>query len=156
MNLYKGILLVFLAVVLVVGCAKKKEDAAKLQDEILQQEGAVADSSAMAQAPVDTTALIGDASAVPPQEKSKVMPRRPQGDGYTVQIAGCEDQNYAQHLIELYTERGYEPYMTTADVNGQTFYRVRIGAYANLSEAVALKTELVDKYSVQAWVDQVQ
>lgn len=162
MNLYKVLLVIFLSLLMIAGCSKKKEDAEKLQDEVLQQEGAVAtDSATMTPVTVDSAATdIGDASAVPPPEEiketPKEMPRRPQGDGFTVQIAGCDDESYAKHLIEVYTERGYEPYMITTSVGDRTVYRVRIGAYASYKEAAALKNELEDKYSINTWIDRVQ
>ena len=80
----------------------------------------------------------------------------PAGGGYTVQVAGCEDQAYAEYLVEKYTERGYDPYIATANVNGQTYYRVRIGSFETLGEAKALKTQLADRYSVVAWIDYTQ
>ena len=92
--------------------------------------------------------------AVPEEEKEETYTgSQPEGSGYTVQVASCESMTYAEHLIQIYTERGYEPYMVKANVDGETYYRVRIGIYPSLSEAQSLKSELADKYSVKAWID---
>jgi cell division septation protein DedD len=76
--------------------------------------------------------------------------------GYVVQVAACESMEYAQYLVEKYQNRGYDPYMITATVEGQTYYRVRIGGIETEQEAKQLKNELLDKYSIQAWIDEIQ
>ena len=43
--------------------------------------------------------------------------------------------------------------MTTANVEGQTFYRVRLGVFESMSEAKAAKAEIKDRYSIEAWID---
>lgn len=142
---------------LVVGCSKKKEEAAQLEQEILQaQAGAdttadVIDSTEIA----DSMAMATDASAIPAEETAPAMPRRPAGDGYTVQVAGCESEDYARHLVNLYIERGYEPYVSEFSYDGQVYYRVRIGLYDDFGSARQLQAELSDKYSIEAWIDQV-
>jgi len=75
------------------------------------------------------------------------------GGSFTVQVAGCESLEYAQHLIELYTDRGYEPYLTETTVEDQVYYRVRIGGFEGLAEAKKLRDELIDRYSIEPWVD---
>ena len=156
MNFYKLAAITLLLVAIVFGCSKKKEEAAKLQEEMMGQEEMTADSMADSNTFVeeDTLAEIADASAVP-EEEPRYMPKQPSGDGYTVQVAGCEDRTYAEHLVDKYLERGYEPYMTTITIEGQTYYRVRIGSFTTMSEAKALKAELADKYSLDVWIDEI-
>ena len=147
--------LILLTLVLVVGCSEdSKKEAAKLEQE-MKGEKAVTDTT---QTAVEDT--MGESTqpmepgAVPKEEKEETYTgSQPEGSGYTVQVASCESMTYARHLIEIYTERGYEPYMVKTDVDGQTYYRVRIGVFASLSEAQSLKSELADRYSVKAWID---
>ncbi|MCK4302448.1 MAG: SPOR domain-containing protein [candidate division Zixibacteria bacterium] len=156
MNYTRFVISIALLLLLAAGCAQKKEDAAKLEQEMMEQEAQATDTSQI-DAGVAPPETVSDLAAVQPevsqQEEPKYSPQRPEGSGYTVQVAACESLDYAQHLIEKYAERGYEPYMTTVEVDGQTYYRVRLGSFETPEEAGQLKAELVDKYSVGAWID---
>lgn len=160
MNKIKPFLLIMVLAVLVVGCSKeKKDEAAKLQKELMGDSTHVMDSLAEVQRVADSIAAVqAEADKLMLQQKQaeealSKMPKKPAGDGYTVQVAGCEDRDYAEHLVDIYTKRGYQPYVTTITVEGQEYYRVRIGIFASLSDAKALQAELNDKYSVDTWVD---
>ena len=145
-----------LALLLVVGCADKKDEVADLENEMMAQEQPEANA---AEAVPDTTQEMAepetppDASAIP-QEDTHFESSPPVGGGYTVQVASCERLEYARHLVETYVERGYEAYLTSTVVEGQTYYRVRIGGVPTFSEAKTLQAELIDKYSVhESWID---
>jgi cell division septation protein DedD len=73
-----------------------------------------------------------------------------------VQIAGCEDESYALTLVGRYQNRGYEPFVVKTDIDGITYYRVRIGMLYSLDEAILLRQELADLYSVDGWIDYVR
>lgn len=153
MRLMRLLLVAALCGVLVVACSDKQKEAERLEQQMKDREGA---ADTMMSAEQDTAARMeADAHAVP-QEAKKVppaMPPAPLGEGYTIQVASCENQDYARHLVDLYRKRGYEPYVETYNQDGQLYYRVRVGNVATLSEAKQLKTELADKYSVAGWVD---
>lgn len=152
----------FLLVTVVIaglsGCSdKQKEEAARLEREMLQK-----DTQAQ-QAPADTVEVD---SMAPPmdtdmgmeQESAPMrdyMPPRPAGDGYTVQVASAPTSEYAEYLVGLYEQRGYEAYITEITFNDQTYYRVRIGNFEDRPPAEALKRELADRYSLTAWIDQI-
>jgi cell division septation protein DedD len=146
-------------VALLVSCSKKKEEAAKLEQEMMQQETTAADTTAdTAAMPTDTTGLTQEeisAGAVPEESEEQFVSQQEE-TGYVVQVAACESRDYAQYLVEKYIKRGYEPYITTTVVDGQTFYRVRIGGLETLQAAKELKDELLDKYSVHAWIDEIE
>ncbi|HKK21811.1 MAG TPA: SPOR domain-containing protein [candidate division Zixibacteria bacterium] len=149
------IILFLLLLLAFAGCSKKKEEAKKLQNEMMQRD-TVTDTvldTVTAMMP-DTTRMRANAGAVPSDEMpSQYMPRQPQGEGYTVQVASTTGENDAHRLIDLYTKRGYEPYVTKTDIDGVTYYRIRIGQFQTLSEAKQLKTELSDRFSVKGWID---
>lgn len=153
MNIHKSILLLFMLVALVLGCSKKKEEAAQLEQELTGQADTAAQMAAEPMPAPDTMAPTADAAAMPQEVPGYGAPV---GSGYTVQVAGCEDRTYAEYLARKYTNRGYEPFITSVNVGGQTYYRVRIGKYQYLSEAKALKAELIDRYSINAWIDYMQ
>lgn len=151
--------MLFACLLLIVSCSKKKEEAAQLEQEVLRgQAGAETDSAAAivdSSEIVDSTVIPADAAAIPEEESAPAMPKRPAGDGYTVQVAGCESEDYARHLVDLYTDRGYEPYVSEFSYDGQVYYRVRIGLYDSFGPAKQLQSELSDKYSVDGWIDKV-
>jgi len=151
MKYVKVIVIFSLALLLVAGCSKKQEEADKLEQEMLDENmaGDTVEMDSMALGEGETL----DASAVPVEEEPEFVPAVVEGEGYTVQVASCESLEYAQHLFEIYTSRGYEPYITQFDMEGQVYYRVRIGKIESESEAITLKNELSDKYSINAWID---
>jgi cell division septation protein DedD len=93
-----------------------------------------------------------------PQEVAPkpAMPPAPAGAGYTVQIASCESEDYARHLVQVYTKRGYEPFVATITYNNLLYYRVRVGNFKKVAEAKVLRDELTDRFSVKAWVDRTE
>lgn len=153
----KVFILIGLLVALAVGCSKKKEEAARLEEEMRAQQ-ATADTAADSMAMLADTTGMGemDVGAIPEEEEREIVPQYEEEQGYVVQVAACESLDYAQFLVERYSARGYEPYMTTTTVDGQTYYRVRIGGLGSSQEAKELKDELLDKYSVTAWVDKTE
>jgi cell division septation protein DedD len=150
MNVKKLSILLGILTLLALGCSKKKEEAAKLEQEMTQQETAVDTGIDTAAMPVDTS------KGVKPKSDIGTTPKYEEKEGYAVQVAACESLDYAQYLLDKYSQRGYEPYLTTTTVDGQTYYRVRIGGIATLTEAKDLKDELQDKYSVQAWIEEIK
>ena len=157
---YAFLFLFLMVLVLGTGCSDdKKEEAARLEQELMGDDS-TSDMAAKQGMPADTTAT--SAMAVPkhepgavPSEKKVNLPGKPAGSGFSVQIAGCENPDYATYLVDVYTRRGYEPYVTQATVDGQVYYRVRIGLFATLTEAKTLQAELLDKYSISPWIDLV-
>ena len=153
MSLIRLVLIAVLFGALVVACSDKQKEAERLEQEMKDREAAADTMGAQ----VDTTAhMEADAHAIPQESERmpEAMPAKPAGEGYTVQVASCENQEYARHLVSLYRQRGYEPFVETYSQDGQLYYRVRVGNVPTLTEARQLKTELEDRYSVKAWIDE--
>ena len=91
-----------------------------------------------------------------PEVPRPAMPPAPAGVGFTVQIASCESEDYARQLVSVYTRRGYEPFVTTISYNNLVYYRVRVGHFPTFAEAKGLKDELIDRFSIQPWVDRTE
>lgn len=149
-----------LALLLVVGCSDKQKEAARLEQEMKDMAGAGDTVAAAVETAVDTAAsaeAVVDVSAVPdePAVEAMPMPPVPDGLGYTVQVASCENDEYARHLVGVYGGRGYDAFVSTITFEGQTFHRVRIGNFGAFSEAKALKAELADRYSLETWIDRL-
>lgn len=148
------VMLIVFAVLLVAGCSEdRKKEAAKLEKELEQRQGEVAESTQVP--PPDTMAQHQaqmQAEAVP-AEPEVGTPAPGQTSGYSVQVASCESRKYAESLVEKYKKRGFDPYITEFDYNGQVYYRVRLGPYDSRAAAESAKMELKDRYSINAWVD---
>lgn len=155
----KAFLLSFLALSLVIwsGCSKDKEEVDQLEKDVMaaDSQNLMPDTSKMA-AP-DTTGGAGYAMAEKPMEEEETPTFAPtETGGYTVQVAAGTDSERAHYTAEIFKERGYEPFITKADVGGMTYYRVRIGNFETLAEANKLAAEIQDKYSITSWVDMNQ
>ena len=166
MQLVKTVLIASLQILLLAGCSEKQKEASRLEQEVGNQEESTATDTALPEsvmAAVDTLAAVtavADASAIPPEAQPRIapqpMPPAPTGEGWTVQVASCESQDYARRLVSVFTRRGYQPYSTTITKGEQLYYRVRIGSFTNIAEARNLRDELIDRYSVQAWIDRTE
>ncbi len=144
-----------------IGCSKDADEVAELEQEVLDQQGTdyLADSSAEAGGEVATAVGESDEYAMTPEttpeeDESTPMPSRPEGTGYTVQVAAGTNPVYAREQVNLFIDRGYEAYVTETLVEGETFYRIRIGNYETITEAKTVAMELHDKFSVSFWIDQ--
>lgn len=78
----------------------------------------------------------GDIEAVPEEE-------RPTGVLYRVQTGAFAERANADRLLAELQNRGYETFMTTADIGGRILYRVQVGAYSNRSNAEAMRDRLL-------------
>lgn len=101
---------------------------------------------------------VPDAGAIPEEEKIRTMAGTQSGleGGYVVQIASTPDRAYAQNLAATFVGRGYQAYVTSAEVRGATYFRVRIGRFATLNEARQTMAQVAGKYAVSGFVTQVQ
>lgn len=154
MKLFKLMMILALSLILITSCSKKQEDADKLEKEMI---GTLDDTMADTTQVIDTVeAAVEMVEEAPVEPTIDPMPKRPAGSGFTVQVAACEDETYARYLVDLYTTRGYEPFVSDFTVEGQKYYRVRIGVFENISEANSLMLELSDKYTLTTWVDFIE
>ena len=156
-----GILLMSaLASLILLSCSdEKKEEAARLEQELLQDKLVadslesirIADSIAASQQAIEEEPALVEA-----EPTDLFMPPHPKGAGFTVQVAGCEAREYAEYLVEIYANRGYESFISTVTVNDQLYHRVRTGNFESLAPATSLVAELSDKYSIEPWIDNIE
>lgn len=157
MRLSKVFLICAMVLGLLAGCSDKQEDAEALEQQMREMEGQV-DTGAEQMtdtmvAPIRPPAR--DASAIPDEDEEMLpedLPMAPMSGGYTVQVAACQDEKYARHLVTLYRDRGYEPTVMMTQVGGATYYRIRIGNLDSIAEATALRNELKDRFSINPWL----
>jgi len=151
----KAFLISLLAFSLILwgGCSKDESEVDQLEQDVMDAEGQdlMPDTSEMA-AP-DTTGSAGYAMTEETEAEDLPTYEATEFGGYTVQVAAGMDRDRANYTAEIFTERGYEPFVVRAVVGDQTFYRIRIGNFETIEEAKALAAEIKDKFSVNTWID---
>ncbi|MBK9032921.1 MAG: SPOR domain-containing protein [Myxococcales bacterium] len=71
---------------------------------------------------------------------------------FTLQLSAFQDQAEAEAFLSTVKSAGYGAYITSADVDGTKFYRVRLGTYPTYEDAVAAKGEFEKKVPKIAYV----
>jgi cell division septation protein DedD len=159
MNLIRLLIVALAVMLLAAGCSDKKEQAQQLEDQMLNQEPAQDTTADTVQAPAETTEVENQvgAGAVPQEEMTREseLPTAPASSGFTVQVASCPDRDYAEYLVDLYRGRGYDPFISEATVDGLRYYRVRVGAFDSYEGARAMQKDLLNRFSVDGWIDQI-
>ena len=64
---------------------------------------------------------------------------------WSVQIAAVPGKAIADTLTERLKARGYDSYVVTAEVKGQTYYRVRVGHFDAREEAESTRQALASQ-----------
>ncbi len=83
-------------------------------------------------------------TASAPTSPSRALP--PGAKPYNIQIEAVMDKSGADEMVSRLKELGYNAQETKVALNGQTWYRVRIGPYDSADEATAAQNELREKY----------
>jgi cell division protein FtsN len=87
--------------------------------------------------PAATDEEDADAEPAPPP-----MPRHP----YNIQIEAVMDKSGADEMVLRLKKLGYTAQEMTTMLNGQTWYRVRVGPYASAAAAAAAQERLREQY----------
>jgi DedD protein len=83
-------------------------------------------------------------TASAPVSPSRALP--PGAKPYNIQIEAVMDKSGADEMVSRLRELGYNAQEVKVALNGETWYRVRIGPYASAEEATAAQNELREKY----------
>jgi cell division septation protein DedD len=153
-----AILAIFL--LLSVGCSKDNDQVSELEQEVLNDQGEdyLAEDETMAEdtmpeAEPEEYAMTPETAPEEETTEDYDIPEPPPGEGYTVQVAAGHNFDYARFMVDKFITRGYEAYLQDADVEGETYYRIRIGNYATVTEARTVGEDIQDKYSLDYWID---
>lgn len=75
-------------------------------------------------------------------------------DGYVLQVGSFREQHRAEGLLRAFSEKGFDAFIekTTISDKGETSYRVRLGPYAELSEAQHILKEVIEESGHRAIV----
>ena len=152
-----AILILLISFLLLIGGCNKDQEVSDLEAEVKSAESIdyLADSVTEPEEAVAAEDEIAMTPEVAPEEEapSTEMPKRMETEGFTVQVASSTNVENTQLLVEKYAERGYEAFVTEAIIEGETFYRIRIGVFETYAQADELGLELKDKYSIAYWID---
>ncbi|MDR2767608.1 MAG: SPOR domain-containing protein, partial [Treponema sp.] len=90
-------------------------------------------------APVKTTAAAGrneaPRPAQTPRPAASVAPPKKVYDEFWVQAGSFSARDRADRVKETLDDKGVSAIVTNQDINGQTYYRVRVGPYTSQNEA---------------------
>jgi D-alanyl-D-alanine carboxypeptidase (penicillin-binding protein 5/6) len=86
-----------------------------------------------------------------PQERTAAKPFT---DGYVLQVGSFREQHRAEALVDAFSEKGFDAFVekTSLSDKGETSYRVRLGPYAELSEAQHFLKEVLEESGHRAIV----
>lgn len=93
----------------------------------------------------------------PAAEERKPAPEAlpPAGSGdLVIQVFFSSDQEKAQNLVAQLAGGGYPAYLSPVEVGGETMYRVRLGPYAQRSEAEEAAERVRRNYKLDTWITQ--
>ncbi len=107
---------------------------------ILEGKSAVVDN------PVKPTSRIP--AALPKEVASSALGK------YTVQIAAYNNEKEAQAMSGDLKSKGFSAFYVSANVKGQTWYRVSVGLFSTLKEAEAYKKDLMVRAKVSSAIVQ--
>jgi cell division protein FtsN len=86
-----------------------------------------------------------DADAEPAPAPAVAPPSSPSRP-YNIQIEAVMDKSGADEMVDRLRKLGYNAQELTTNLNGQTWYRVRVGPYSSSAEAAAAQARLRDQY----------
>lgn len=152
------VLVICLILGLVVGgCSKKKEEIEAIEKEAAETgAGAVMDSlegaGAGAERPADTLAARAPGAGKEGTERPG-MPDWADLEGYVIQIGSYSTYDFAQMMADKYQQRDYPVFVQEMQIEGQIYYRLRVGVYETLEDAKTIGELLADRYSAEYWID---
>ena len=71
---------------------------------------------------------------------------------FTLQLSSFQDRAEANAFFEKLRQTGQDPYVTESQVDGQTWYRVRLGRYPSYDAAIEAKTDFEKRQHIIAYV----
>jgi DedD protein len=71
---------------------------------------------------------------------------------FTLQLSSFQDRAEADAFFEKLRQAGQDPYVTESEVDGQTWYRVRLGRYPSYDAAIEAKMDFEKRQHIIAYV----
>ncbi|WP_428262959.1 SPOR domain-containing protein [Haliangium sp.] len=106
--------------------------------------------------PAQRSARAGESSKpAEPAEDDKPKPAqddKPKSAKFTLQLNSFQDRAEADSFYDKLRQAGYQPYVMETEVDDATWYRVRLGRYADYDDAIAAKKAFEDSQHIIAYV----
>ncbi|MEZ5359161.1 MAG: SPOR domain-containing protein [Candidatus Zixiibacteriota bacterium] len=149
---------IILAGFLLVGCSKEDEDVDALGDKAAQDEAAAVMDSLNNVGAGTATKEQGTSAEDTQTKKEPKVKHEPEVDysglhGYVVQVGSYSDYDFAKMMSEKFTQRDYPAFVVSTEIDGMTYYRLRIGVYETYAEAKEVGDLVKDRYSTDYWID---
>jgi DedD protein len=119
---------------------KQIGDIAKAKEPVAKVKAVVADAPKPEPKAVDKPVVKPD----PKPDKPVVKPdqNEPKKAKFTLQLSSFQDKGEAEAYLATIKANGFSPTLTEADVDGKTYYRVRLGNYRSLDAANDAKADV--------------
>ena len=150
-----GVLIVGLRI---IGCNKKQDELDAIQQDAADQDAAVVidslgqgEGEAVEETAEYETPTLTETEAV--RETAEPEPDYSQFEGFVIQLGSYSDYELATYWSEKYQNRDLPAFLRQVELDGQTFWRLRIGVYDTYGEAKEVGDLLVDRYSAAYWID---
>lgn len=139
-----------------IGCSENQEDVDALGQEAAQDDASeVMDSLAGTTEGDEIDTLAEEAT----EETGEVIdepssaPDYSDLSGFVVQVGSYSTYEFAQMMADKYTRRDYPAFVVSTNIDGVTYYRLRIGVYETFEEAEQVGELVADRYSTEYWID---
>jgi len=95
-----------------------------------------------------------------PRKNQLKAPKRPKttqeeadtADSYRVQVAALKDKAKTEEMVKRLIKAGYPAYYYQTLINGEIYYRVRCGRFANADQAKSLAARLSEKEGFKPFI----
>jgi len=108
--------------------------------------------TAMATARTDSQEHDNGTATFPPARKERQAPQAASPEEsltvWTVQVKSSVKKEHANHWVDRLNSKGYKAFLVEADVEGRTWYRVRVGPFNDREEAETLRQTLQVKEGI--------
>ncbi len=91
---------------------------------------------------VEKNIKLHTASAKKGEVKLKTEKPGINGADYAIQVSAYTAMDKARSLEDILRKKGFQSYLVEADVNGVTYYRVRVGKFSGKEDALAALTKI--------------
>lgn len=115
--------------------------------------GETADSSDPAEGDTPAIAEAPAATAERPAAEGRVAAAREESAGdLVIQVFSSADPEQARRVLERLRAGGFSAYLAPVEVDGLTMHRVRIGPFAQRSEAQAAAERVRKAFKLDTWI----
>jgi len=133
----------------------RREGGAAAPEREAERSGEPARPPSEPEAEPARTAPPARTAAPKPESTSSATASAPlpaDSSGYLIQVFASEHRDRAEEIRARLAGKGYPATVVTTQINSKTYYRVRVGPYAQKSRATTMKNRLEREESLSTWI----